>query len=215
MTRKPIVTRFHLFLLGLLAAITAAAFFKISPDMGLPVHWGFDGRPDRVWPRNEALVLFPIVAVCLTGLFLAIGQFAPSEQVEPGRHISEAALTGLLLLCCALQFSLILIGVGSDIDMVRVIAFCMALLLVLLGIALPNSQPNAYAGIRLPWTMKDPRAWSAAHRVTGVLFILAGIGLAGIAWVLPDPADMLPAIGVAIFLPLLVGGIYSWVRSRG
>ena len=84
MTRKPIVTRFHLFLLGLLAAITAAAFFKISPDMGLPVHWGFDGRPDRVWPRNEALVLFPIVAVCLTGLFLAIGQFVPSEQVEPG-----------------------------------------------------------------------------------------------------------------------------------
>ena len=214
MTRKQIVTRFHLFLFGVLVAITATAFVKIHADVGLPVHWGFDGKPDRVWPRNEALLLFPLVGLVLTVLFAAIGQFAPVEQIEPGRYIAEAMLTGLLGLLCALQFGLLLIGVGSDIDMVRIIAFAMAVLLILLGMALPNSQPNAYAGIRLPWTLRDPKNWAAAHRVTGILFIVAGVGLGLVAWLQPDPADMLSAIGAAIALPLLIGGVFSLLRAR-
>lgn len=215
MTRKPIVTRFHLFLLGVLAAITATAFVKVHADTGLPVHWGFDGKPDRIWPRNEALLVFPAIAVLLTGIFAAIGQFAPVEQIEPGRHISEAMLTALLGLLCALEFSLVLIGVGSDIDMVRIIAFALAALLIILGNVLPKSQPNVFAGLRLPWTMRDPGNWAATHRLTGILYLLSGLGLGAVAWFMPDPADMLPAIGVAVFAPVIVGGLFSFVRSRG
>lgn len=212
MNRKPLVTRFHLALFGLLAAITAVAFVKIKADVGLPVHWGLDGTPDRIWPRNQALLVLPAIGVVLIGLFAVIGQFAAKEQVEPGRHVAEAMLSALLGLLCLLQFSLILIGVGSDIDMVRIVTFGLAALLLVLGSVLPGSEPNAYAGIRLPWTMKDPRNWAATHRLTGVLFIVAGLGLAAVAWLLPSPADMLPAIGVAIFAPLLVGVIFSLVR---
>ncbi|HTJ59412.1 MAG TPA: SdpI family protein [Devosiaceae bacterium] len=215
MDRKPLVTRLHLTLFGVLVAITAVAFVKIPAAIGLPVHWGLDGRPDQVWPRNEALLVFPAIGLVLTGVFAAIGQFAPVEQVEPGRHISEAMLLVLLGLLAALEFSLILIGVGSDIDMVRIVAFGVATLLIVLGNVLPRSQPNAYAGVRLPWTLKDPGNWAATHRLTGVLFIVAGAGLAAVAWFRPDPADMLPAIGIAIFLPLLVGGLFSFSRGRG
>lgn len=209
MNRKPLVTRFHLALIGLLAAITAVAFVKIKADVGLPVHWGLDGTPDRIWPRNQALLVLPAIGVLLTGLFAAIGQFAAAEQVEASRHIAEAMLSALLGLLCLLQFALILIGVGSDIDMVRIVTFGLAALLVVLGAVLPGSEPNAYAGLRLPWTMKDPRNWAATHRLSGALFIIAGVGLAAVAWLWPDPADMLPAIGIAIFAPLLVGGIFS------
>ena len=209
MTRKPLVGRFHLFLLALLVAITATAFYKIPAQTGLPVHWGFDGKPDRMWPRDQALLIFPLLGVVLVGLFAAIGRFAAVERIEPGRHISEAMLTGILGLFCALQFALILIGIGSEIDMVRIIAFALAALFVILGNVRPKSQPNAYAGIRLPWTVNDPRRWAIAHRVTGILFIIGGIGLGLVAWLLPDPQDMLLAMFAAILVPIIVGGAVS------
>ncbi len=115
-------------------------------------------------------------------------------------------LTGLLGLFCALQFALILIGVGSDIDMVRIIAFGMAALFLILGNALPKSQPNAYAAFACPWTLSDPRHWALTHRITGILFMIGGLALGLVAWLVPDPQDMLLALGLAIVLPLLVGG---------
>jgi uncharacterized membrane protein len=210
----PLVNRFHLLLLGLLAAITAVAYVKIPAATGLPVHWGFDGRPDRIWPRDAAIAIFPVVAVLLVGLFAAIGRLAPPEQVEPGRPVAEAMLAGLLGLFCALQFALILIGVGSDIDMVRIIAFGVAALLVLLGLALPRSGPNPHAGIRLPWTLRDPGNWRASHRLAGVLLVLGGLWLALVAWLWPDPVSLLSAMAVAIVAPLAVAAIFSFVRSR-
>jgi len=212
--RKLIVTRFHLLLLGVLVAITATAVVKIKAEVGLPVHWGLNGQPDQIWPRNQALAIFPVIGVLLTAIFGAIGQFAPREQVEPGRYVAEAILTGLLLVLCALQLSFILIGIGSDIDLARIVTFGVALILVLLGFALPSSAPNAYAGVRLPWTMKDRANWTATHRLTGVLCIIAGLALAAVAWFRPDLVDMLPAIGIAVLVPILIGGLFSFIRRK-
>lgn len=215
MPRKPLVTRFHLLLLGLLVAVTATAFVKIPADAALPVHWGLDGHPDQVWPRIPALLMFPLIGAVITGLFLAIGRFTPPELVEPGRSISETVLAGVLLLFCALQFAMILIGVGSDIDMVRFIAFGLAALSIITGLSLPQSQPNVFAGIRLPWTMADPGNWRATHRLTGGLMVLGGLGLAAVAWLWPDPVDMMLAMAAALLLPVIIGGIYSFARARG
>jgi len=214
MEREQIVGRFHLAMLGLLAAITATAVYKIPEASGLPVHWGFDGRPDRIWPRNETLAMFPVIAIFLVALFAAIGQFAPVERVEPGRHIAAAMLTGLLGLLCALQFALILIGVGSDIDLIRIIAFAVALFWAGTGVALTQAQPIDFTGLRLPWPIKNPANWTASHRLTGALMVLGGLGLAVVAWLQPDPAAMLISIGAALLVPVLVGGAFSFVRSR-
>jgi uncharacterized membrane protein len=214
MTRKPVVTRFHLFAFGVLIAITATAFVKIHAETGLPVHWGLDGKPDQVWPRNTALLVMPAIAVALGALFGAIGFLVPAEQVEPGRRVIETMLTGFLGLLCALQFALILIGVGSDIDLVRIVAFAVAALLLGLGAMLPNSPPTGYSGIRLPWTMRNRANWVAAHRLTGALMIVAGAALGLVAWLWPNPTDMFAALAAAILLPLILGGLFSFIRSR-
>ena len=41
--RKPLISRFHLFPIGVMLAVTATALVKIKSDHSLPVHWGFDG----------------------------------------------------------------------------------------------------------------------------------------------------------------------------
>jgi len=157
----------------------------------------------------------PLVALVLIILIAVIGRLTPSEKTEPGRYIAEAALTGVLLVLCALQFSLLLIGTGSDVDLTRIVASVVAIALIVLGLALPRSAPNAYAGIRLPWTMTDTANWIATHRLTGVLMIIGGIALALVALFWSSPVNLLEAIGPAIFLPIIIGGIFSFVRSRG
>jgi immunity protein, SdpI family len=212
--RSFLVTRFHILLFGVLLALTATGYAKIPAAPGLPMHWGLDGHPDEVWPRDPALMVMPIVALVLLALIFAIGRLAPVKKIEPGRYVTEAAATGVLLVLCALQFSLLLIGVGSEIDLTRIVAFVVAIALVILGAALPRSAPNAYAGVRLPWTMTDKANWTATHRLTGVLMVIAGFGLALVALLWPDPVNLLAAIGPAVFAPVLIGGVFSFVRSR-
>jgi uncharacterized membrane protein len=98
--------------------------------------------------------------------------------------------------------------------MVRIIAFAVAAFCIVMGLSLPQSRPNAYAGIRLPWTMKSPANWTATHRLTGVLMVIGGIGLGLVAWLRPNPADMMLAMAAALVLPVLVGGIFSFLRAR-
>jgi uncharacterized membrane protein len=178
------------------------------------MHWGLDGRPDRIWPRDPALAAMPIVALVLLVLFFFLARLAPPEKVDPGRTIAEAAISAVLLILCALQFGLLLIGTGSEVDLVRLVAAVVALALVILGVALPRSAPNAYAGIRLPWSMADPANWRATHRLTGGLMVVAGLVLAAVALFWATPANLLVTIGPAVFLPIIVGGLYSFFRAR-
>jgi uncharacterized membrane protein len=209
MAEKSLVTRFHLLELGFLVAITATAWVKIPDRTGLPVHWGLNGQPDKIWPKPAALLAAPVIAALLIGILWLVGRLASDEQVDPGRYVAEMAIAGLLGLICAIQFGLLLIGVGSEIDMIRIVAFGLAFTLLLTGIALPRSEPNGYAGVRLPWTMRDPHNWHVTHRVTGVLMALGGLETAVVAWAFPQPPYLLAAIAVAVVVPVVAGMIVS------
>lgn len=213
MTRKSLVAPFHLLIYGLLIAITITAWVKIPDGAGLPVHWGLDGHPDRTWPKLQALIGAPSLAALVVITTYLFGRLAPEEQVEPGRHISEAALSGVLGLFCAVQFGMLLIGIGSDIDMIRIVAGAVAVILLVLGNALPKSQPNGYSGLRLPWTLSDPRNWTRTHRLTGIVMMIAAVGLGAVVWLAPDPGILLASVLAAVFGPLILAVIFSVVVS--
>lgn len=214
MTRKPIVTRFHLFGLVVLLVVMGTAFVKIPAGHDFPVHWDYYGKPDQFWARIPALLTFPIIGIVLTALFALIGRLAPVTRVEPGRHMSEALLTGLLGLLCALEFSLLMIGVGTDLDPIRAICFVVAAFLAILGAVLPRSERNSINGLRLPWTPTNPANWRASHWVTGILFAIGGIGLGLVAFFEPAPTVMLIVLGAAILLPIVLGASFTFVRSK-
>ena len=108
--RKPLISRFHLFPIGVMLAVTATALVKIKSDHSLPVHWGFDGKPDQFWPRDETIAAAPALMIVLLAAFALAGYLLPAGQVEPGRRIWEGLLTFLLGVLCAIQFAFILIA---------------------------------------------------------------------------------------------------------
>lgn len=206
-------TPLRLVLLAILLAAASAGFVLIPSDAVLPVHWGADGRADGFAPRNLAL-LWPVgITVVTWGVFVLIRRLASAKTVESSRHLSGAVLTGLLALFAAIAVVIVLIGTGVEVSMVRAIGFAVAGLLLLMGNALPKSQPNSVAGIRIRTTLGDPANWQATHRFTGWLCIAGGVVLLVAAAVAPVLV-LVWVLVACVAGPMLAGTLYSHAYAR-
>ena len=201
-----LITRFHLLLLTVLLAITGVAVFRIPADFVFPAHWTAS-QADWLWPRNIALAVAPVVAAVLLTAFAVTGRLLTKNHLAKVRHILEPALSLLLAVTADVQLGLLLTGIGSDLDLIRISAFGLGALPIVLGIVFAEAERHTYAGLRLPWPIAGDRAWRIVHRMTGIAFGLAGAGLLAMAWFLPDSGPLLIALGVALLAPVLVAAL--------
>jgi len=205
MTFKDIFSPATLIIVALLAVVTCIGFVVVPGDAMLPVHWGITGQADRFLPRNAALLLPPGLAAAVLLLAAALIRYAPADRLQSGRHLLAAMLPVLLLLFVVIASGMVLIGAGFAVDMVRLIAAGLGILLLVMGNALPKTQPNHYAGIRLPWTLSDPLIWQKTHRAAGLASMICGLALLVLAAVSANAVLLLVGIGAAFVLPIIVG----------
>jgi uncharacterized membrane protein len=107
---------------------------------------------------------------------------------------------------------LLLLGLGTDIDLIRIVAPVVGVVLILLGILLREAERHTYAGLRLPWAIAGDDAWRQAHAAAGWTAIAMGLLLGLIAWLMPFPGLLISALPAGIGLPLLVGRVASFRR---
>jgi hypothetical protein len=188
--RHEIITRLHLLLAALQVALTVIGFIKIQALPGLAMHWGPDGHPDVLWPRNEALLLFPALALLLILIgLLAARLLRPEDPRRP--HLATVLLAGLGLVD-ALQLGFILIGIGSDFDLLRLIGAAGGV--GMLAGAIFNMRP-----------LRDQGRFGIF--MTGLLRLMMGFGGIALFWaavVLSDPINMLAALFVCVLGPPLI-----------
>ena len=201
-----LITRFHLLQLLVLLAITAVAIFRVPADFVFPAHWSSAGA-DWLWPRNLALPVGPALAVILLAGFAVLGRLLTKNHLAKVRHIFEPALTLLLAVIVAVQLGLLLAGIGSDLDLIRLTAFALGATLVVLGIVFAEAERHTYAGLRLPWPISGDAAWRTIHRVTGLAFGLCGAGLLALAWFDPEVGPLVLAFAAALVLPVAVAAL--------
>lgn len=201
-------------LLAAFVLVTGFGFWAIPAGTELPVHWGLDGEPDRFWSRDWALSIAAVAVLATIAVSFAVEGFGSNRQIAAGRHVSRTVVLGLTALFAAVQTTIILIGLGAEVPMPRVLALGLGLLSIVIGNVLPKSQPNGFAGIRLPWTLASPTNWSATHRLTGWLMMMAGAVLVLLALATSHPTALVLATLAAMLLPALAGTIYSYRMAR-
>ena len=203
--------------IGLTVALVITAligFLVIPGEAILPVHWDPAGEADGFMGRNGALLMPLGVAAVVLALMAGLVRFSRPEQIEPGRHLIRAVVPAIVGLFLVILVGTVLIGVGVEVNMVRLIALAFGVLLVTMGNMLPKTRPNAYAGIRLPWTLSDPSVWQAAHRAAGLASVIAGVLLIALAVATGDALTLLTGVVLAVVLPLAAGGVVGWRLSR-
>jgi uncharacterized membrane protein len=198
--------------LGVLGTI--AGFLLIPGSMALPAHWGIDGQPDMMLPRNWALLQMPAAIAAVWAIFWAITRWGNSERRQASTHVMNVALTAITGLFVLIQVLVVLVGLGVAVDVVRAVLVGVALLQIALGNAFPKSQPNYLAGIRIPTTLADPANWQATHRLGGMLMIIAGIAFLVAVVVLPVGWWLFAALLASFLGPMLIASLYSIAYAR-
>lgn len=210
---SPFLTPIRIALLAAFAVVLVAGFVLVPAGAILPVHWGPNGEADGFLPREAALLMPALMLGLVWAIFFVIGKFGSPKNVAGGRHGMEAALTVLTALALTLEAIIVLIGIGVDVNAVQIIALALGVLLIVLGNAMPKSQPNSFAGLRISTTLRDAGNWQATHRLAGMLFIAAGV-------VLLVAALLVPASGLVwwllacVFAPVVIGTGYSLAYAR-
>jgi uncharacterized membrane protein len=203
-----LITRFHLLLLAVTVAITGVAYFRVPTDFAFPAHWS-GSAADWLWPRDWALPVAPMLQVLLLLAFFVLGRAFTKNHFAKTQHILDPALTLLMTLVAACQLGLLLTGIGSDLDFIRLTGFGLGAVLVLLGIVLFEAERHTYAGLRMPWPVPSDRAWTLVHRMAGAAFCLSGLLLLALAWL-----DMgLGTLVLAFPLALLIPGVLAAITS--
>ena len=201
----------NLVLFGALALAAIAGFLLVPESASLPVHWNVAGEADGFLPRNLALLLPLLLALVVAAVFYFIGS-RPSAAA--GNYVLGAALSAILGLFVVIEIATVMIGVGVALDMVRIICFSIGVLMLVLGNVMPKSQPNSFAGLRIPTTLHDPANWQATHRLAGRLFMAGGVVLIVAAIFIPASLALLGVLIAALLVPLLVGTVYSISMAR-
>ena len=195
--------------------------FGIYTILGLPervpVHFGLDGTPNRWGNRLEAgfgVLFMPFLGLATNVLIGLIVHFDAKAAAQ--KKTLEIVQVGATFVLIAVQFTIAQSYHAWRFDS-RIVTIAVGVLLVLIGNIMPKLPRNPYAGLRIPpYTLNSDRAWRAANRAGGWLFVIVGGVLTLLGVILPESAApygllLLPAamIGGLVWLTLLAKREYE------
>ena len=185
---------------------------------------------------DEATVRSPYVYYFFfpMGLALILLLAGAAARGKPASKFRDAAVIGTAAVMLLTQVG----NVAKQVDMEWVVlgpmqrmGFLAGILLIIVGNYLPKAAredalnlprlwnvlfsipwtlPFTYLfGVRTWWTLASERVWNRTHRLTGRLWIVSGIGLAGTAWT-ADIAGYRTVILVSLVLNIVIPIAYSF-----
>lgn len=191
--------------------VSGYAWTTLPDDVQIPVHWGFDGQPDRWGGKWEGLLMMPGVALLTALVFRIIPVIEPRQ-----RHLMQSSLAfsvvcvaiiGLLAALHILIVSNLLgwIEIGINIAVV----FLLGAMFVLIGNYLGKVRSNFMFGVRTPWTLTSEISWNKTHRLAGKMMLASGLVSILSAFIVPDYAMIV--LLVTVLGTTLVAVVYSYL----
>src|SRR5262245_54116019 len=211
--------------LVLTAAATAVSFLAYHGTFGplpdpTPVHWGFDGKPDKWVPAADALGYLLIPPIMMAGMMvlgLILPWLSPRQfNLERFRRTYEHILILLMLLFAYIHAALLLSYFQAEIDGVRLLVGGLMIFFALLGNLMGKVRRNFWVGVRTPWTLASEAVWERTHRVTAWLWTAGGLVL-GVAVLLGLPVLWAagPFFAMALYPILYSLWLYKKLEKEG
>ena len=212
MNRRPGLTAS---LVALVAMVALSAWAAPRMPEQVPMHWNLRGDVDRYGSPWEALLLTPLLTLCLSALLWFLPSVDPrKENLRRSAGAYNAVWIATVLLLLVLHATLTLGPTTTlDLPVLSIVPAAVGALFVVLGICLPRTASNWFLGVRTPWTLTSELSWRRTHRVAGVLFVVLGVAL--IALSLFAQAATAVVAGVGSMVIALVSLVYSYVVWRG
>lgn len=214
MINRPILNTLNRVLVGGVVLVTIAGFLLVPLDGNLPVHWGPDGQVDTYAPAHVALIVPAIVTFMVVAILFVLRPAGMRQDMEAGRPLINASISFIAALSIMIAGATIAAGLGHAVDLPRLIVGMIGAMLLVIGNYLPKTQPNWIAGVRLPWTLRDPDNWRTTHRWAGWLTMLGGLVAIVAAIVNPPTETLFLVLMIAALLPAVISIVISYFIAR-
>ena len=168
--------RASLAIISAMIGLSIYGTYQIPVETLLPIHWNLHGEADQYVSRNIGLVLLPALAAFVFAMFAAIPFVDPRQNnVKRSAGLYYASWFGGLALIFVIQMAIVFsASEGTHLD-VYFIFLPTCLFIVIIGNYMTKSRSSWFIGVRTPWSLSSERAWIAANRATGWLFVIFGL----------------------------------------
>lgn len=196
-------------LLGLVPLGFAWTVYDRLPDM-IPSHYGLNGQPDDY---SDKFVFILMMSAFNLGLpFLMKWMPAMDPRRENYRKFSrfyELFRVVITLFLSGLFTVILLESLGYPIEISKVVMVGVGLLWMVIGNYLGQVRSNWFFGIKLPWTLESDEVWRRTHRLSGGVWMGAGLLILLSSFLPPSVAVWTVMISVAG--SVLVPVVYSYL----
>lgn len=195
-------------------AVSVWAWPLIPATASIAVHFDLDGRANGWMSRDAALLIVPASAAILAVLFAVLPRFTRRKE---GLAASSAGYLagwiGTMTVLFVAHCAVILKARGWHIDLAGSMSLVVALFFIAIGNVLGKTRPNAFVGVRTPWTRKSDYAWDKSNRAAGRMMVAAGLAsLAAMAADGPKAAHIVLFGGIAVMAVVSVTLSYIYWR---
>lgn len=179
--------------------LLAAYVWRFGNPGPIPMHFGLDGTVDRYGDRTEAAMLIAGMMVLSLIVGLMIDASARMLEADELRGLAMAKGLGVALPCLvsALMAGLALSMKPTQLLSAHSVSMVLFGLFAVVGAVVGKVPPNAFVGVRTPWSLSSRLAWDRSNRLAGRLFLWFGLIGMVVSLALPQ----------MLALPLLIVGV--------
>ena len=168
-----------------------------------------------LWSTNPQTV-FPL-AVLFTPVFLALTLalcLYLTEKMEKDREKNKKVNSIVIWIIPVLSNVTFWISYATmvrhmDLPIMRIMAWLLAAMYLVLGNYMPKCRPNNTVGIRVKWTFSSEENWNATHRLAGPCYMVCGFLMIPVSF-LPEKAAI-PLLLILLLLGSIIPLVYSYI----
>jgi uncharacterized membrane protein len=191
--------------------VLGAALYPRMPEL-MASHWNSQGEADGTISRIWGVFLFPLIALGITLLLLAIPRIDPlRSNIQKFRSYYYGFIIAFLAYFLYVYALTLIWNLGYKFDFTQMIIPAIGVLMFGIGVLLGKAKRNFFIGIRTPWTLSSDAVWDRTHKLGAQLFKIAGVII--VLMVLVPAAAVYAMLGLILVIALgLV--VYSYVLYR-
>lgn len=165
-----------LIILVVVFAVAIYAYIKLPADGQYPVHWSFNGQPDRYGSKFEAVSFGPIISGVIYAMAVVLPRLDPKKRNYQRFQREYLLLMQVIMgFLAAVYVITIMAAFGKQINVGMWVNATVGVLFIILGNYMGRIKQNWYMGIKTPWTLSNEKVWVKTHRFGGRMFVILGV----------------------------------------